>query len=88
MFSKNVNIGGAISLLLLIGCSSADQTSSLPPQKNVVFILSDDHRYDFMGFIGKVRFLKTPNMDQDRCKVRYIILTLFAIFIYAKTIHT
>ena len=31
---------------------------------NVVFILSDDHRYDFMGFMGKPSFLKTPNMDR------------------------
>ena len=31
---------------------------------NVVFILSDDHRYDFMGFTGKVPWLKTPGMDQ------------------------
>ncbi len=31
---------------------------------NVVFILSDDHRYDFMGFTGKVPFLKTPAMDR------------------------
>ncbi len=31
---------------------------------NVVFILSDDHRYDFMGFTGKVPFLKTANMDK------------------------
>ncbi|UII33561.1 sulfatase-like hydrolase/transferase [Fulvivirga ulvae] len=31
---------------------------------NVVFILSDDHRYDFMGFTGKVPFLKTPHMDK------------------------
>lgn len=30
---------------------------------NVVFILSDDHRYDFMGFTGKVDYLETPNMD-------------------------
>lgn len=33
-------------------------------QKNVVFILSDDHRYDFMGFMGKVPWLETPNMDR------------------------
>jgi arylsulfatase A-like enzyme len=32
--------------------------------RNVVFILSDDHRYDFMGFMGKPKFLKTPNMDK------------------------
>ncbi len=32
--------------------------------RNVIFILSDDHRYDFMGFTGKVPWLETPNMDQ------------------------
>lgn len=32
--------------------------------RNVIFILSDDHRYDFMGFTGKVPGLKTPNMDK------------------------
>lgn len=32
--------------------------------KNIIFILSDDHRYDFMGFTGKVPFLETPNMDK------------------------
>ncbi len=31
--------------------------------RNVIFILSDDHRYDFMGFTGKVPWLKTPNLD-------------------------
>jgi len=31
---------------------------------NVVFILSDDHRYDFMGFMDKVPGLETPNMDR------------------------
>ena len=32
--------------------------------RNVVFILSDDHRFDFMGFVGRVPFLETPNMDR------------------------
>jgi arylsulfatase A-like enzyme len=31
---------------------------------NVVFILSDDHRYNFMGFMDKVPYLETPNMDR------------------------
>jgi len=31
---------------------------------NIIYILSDDHRYDFMGFTGKVPFLETPNMDR------------------------
>lgn len=33
-------------------------------KRNVVFILTDDHRYDFMGFTGKLPWLKTPNMDR------------------------
>src|SRR5687768_7258555 len=32
--------------------------------RNVIFILSDDHRYDFMGFTGKVPGLQTPNLDR------------------------
>ena len=32
--------------------------------RNIIFILSDDHRYDFMGFMGKPSFLETPNMDR------------------------
>jgi len=43
--------------------------SSVEPQKaagakvrNVVFILSDDHRYDAMSFMGH-QFAKTPHMD-------------------------
>lgn len=32
--------------------------------RNVIFILADDHRYDFMGFTGKVPWLQTPNMDR------------------------
>lgn len=42
--------------------------------KNVIFILSDDHRYDFMGFLNKVEFLKTPNMDRmakDGAYIKY-----------------
>jgi len=34
------------------------------PPRNVIFILSDDHRYDFMGFTGKVPWLETPSMDR------------------------
>ncbi|WP_145363536.1 sulfatase family protein [Stratiformator vulcanicus] len=32
--------------------------------KNVIFVLSDDHRFDAMGFLGKYPWLKTPNMDR------------------------
>lgn len=61
-------------LLLWLGAAGvsagmAQKSLKLPKQKNispknVIFILSDDHRYDFMGFTGKVPWLKTPNMDR------------------------
>ncbi|MGY8692968.1 MAG: sulfatase-like hydrolase/transferase, partial [Verrucomicrobiia bacterium] len=31
--------------------------------RNVIFILTDDHRYDAMGFMGHP-FLKTPGLDR------------------------
>src|SRR5687768_13576074 len=35
------------------------------PPRNVVIILSDDHRYDFMGFMpGAPAWLQTPNLDR------------------------
>ena len=30
----------------------------------IIFILSDDHRYDYMGFMNAVEWLETPNMDR------------------------
>ena len=64
--------------ILAVGVSSARSTSphaslaaadGSPAQRsaprNVVFILSDDHRYDFMGFMpGAPEFLDTPAMDR------------------------
>ena len=42
---------------------SAVYTSAAP--RNVVLMLSDDHRYDFMGFAeGAPDFLETPNIDR------------------------
>ena len=32
--------------------------------QNVIFILTDDHRFDFMGFTGKVPWLDTPHLDR------------------------
>ncbi len=62
------------AVLLVAGCTPQEATDSndsnqqvtkLPANRmNVIFILSDDHRYDFMGFTGKVPFLETPNMDR------------------------
>ncbi|WP_257670719.1 sulfatase family protein [Parapedobacter tibetensis] len=53
-------------LLTILVCGSYWSALSQPSQKpyNVVFILSDDHRYDFMGFMDKVPGLETPHMDR------------------------
>jgi len=35
------------------------------PRRNIVLVLSDDHRYDFMSFMKEApEFLETPNMDR------------------------
>ncbi len=48
------------------GCSDSSSLEKVKGRKprNVIFILSDDHRYDFMGFMNKPSFLETPNMDR------------------------
>lgn len=34
-----------------------------PGYKNIIFILTDDHRFDAMGFLHAQAFIKTPNLD-------------------------
>ncbi len=58
--------------LTLVSFSSPDQRKNdltferigNAKPKNIIFILSDDHRYDFMSFMKKVPWLQTPNMDR------------------------
>ncbi|TLX72779.1 sulfatase [Labilibacter sediminis] len=61
--------------VIAVGCTSPKQTQSESnslelkkvanaKKRNVIFILTDDHRYDYMGFTGKVPWLETPNMDK------------------------
>ena len=59
----------AVTLLLALWPMSAVCAEDLPIERipngkprNVVFVLSDDHRYDAMGFMGHP-FLETPHMD-------------------------
>lgn len=53
-------------LILLFGCDNEKPAyeSHKSSNLNIIYILSDDHRYDFMGFMNKVPFLKTPHMDR------------------------
>ncbi len=32
--------------------------------RNIIFILTDDHRYDALGFLSKAGFPETPNLDR------------------------
>ncbi len=45
------------ALFLAIPCLAQEKP-------NIIFILSDDHRFDFMGFTGAVEGLETPNLDR------------------------
>jgi arylsulfatase A-like enzyme len=76
-------VGKTTAVLLLIIStffSSGSKTENINQEaefipnsitNNLIFILSDDHRYDFMSFIPKLsgqvatpKFLKTPSMDK------------------------
>ncbi len=49
--------------------SNAQNKKENSPQKNppnIIIILTDDHRYDFMGFVGAVPWLRTPALDKIR----------------------
>ncbi len=53
----------ASAVVLLAGLAASAAVSAQP--RNVVVILSDDHRYDFMGFHPDApAFLQTPNLDR------------------------
>ncbi|HEY6401806.1 MAG TPA: sulfatase-like hydrolase/transferase, partial [Blastocatellia bacterium] len=41
------------------------QLASIPNVKprNVIFILTDDHRYDALGFLKAQSFIETPHLD-------------------------
>ena len=68
----NTNINNTLfSLTIVSQClacqpknQEADNTSQKTKPLNVVFILSDDHRYDYMGFMNTIPWLETPNMDR------------------------
>ena len=59
--------GGSLILALALVVAGTGTARGQAPARprNIIFILSDDHRYDFMGFMpGAPAFLRTPNMDR------------------------
>ena len=64
------SIGVAAAALSVARFAHAAQ----PPEKrNIILVLSDDHRYDFMGFMPDgPSFLETPNMDRMAARGAHI----------------
>ncbi len=58
MFSKVGSI-----LLLVISCVACKQPKTVEEPPNIIFILTDDHRWDALGVMDHP-FLKTPNLDR------------------------
>jgi len=71
-FLKSLGLA-TVALPFATGCATAQPLINAGKKpRNVIFILSDDHRYDFMGFLNKPKFLKTPNMDRMAREGAYI----------------
>lgn len=61
MIVSSVRIFFVFSTLLFVGVLSLRSAEI----ENVIFILSDDHRYDLMGFMDEApEWLETPNLDR------------------------
>jgi N-acetylglucosamine-6-sulfatase len=65
-FLKAAGCGAAaLACVRWSGQGLAATAREKPKHRNIVFVLSDDHRYDFMGFMESApAFLETPNMDR------------------------
>ncbi len=50
--------------LFSLGIARPSTAQKAKKPMNIIYILSDDHRYDFMGFMNKVHGLQTPGMDR------------------------
>ena len=62
-----------VLLAALVATSAAPGAQTRAAPRNVVVVLSDDHRYDFMGFHPDApAFLRTPNMDRMRAEGAHV----------------
>src|SRR5688500_19859439 len=76
MTTANCELRAASLVVWLAICVVAPlhaQARGAQQRRNVIFILSDDHRHDFMGFVkGAPPFLRTPNIDRMAARGSYV----------------
>lgn len=61
---KTMKTGGTIILPLFFGFASVYATAEEGKRRpNIVFILTDDHNYEFLGCNGN-NIIKTPELDR------------------------
>ncbi len=62
------SIRWGLAMMVLFSAMAGPLWGALPEtsaKRNIIFVLSDDHRYDFMGFMAEAPdFLETPNLDR------------------------
>ena len=55
-----------LTIGLLLATAATTFAKSTDTRPNIIFILTDDQRYDAMGFMGTFPWLETPNIDRIR----------------------
>lgn len=61
---------GGLCLRPVLAAAAAEPT----PRRNVVLVLSDDHRYDFLGFLPNApKFLETPHLDRMAAEGAHLV---------------
>lgn len=86
IFFRSAKAISGISLFLLFSlCGSGQKVALSQPKgslalqkiagvkpRNIVFILTDDHRFDALGFLNTQTFIKTPNLDRMASEGAYL----------------
>ena len=60
---KKSNFFFILMTIILFGCSFLSNTHTSPKKPNIIFILTDDHRWDALGYAGN-RLIHTPEMNK------------------------
>jgi N-acetylglucosamine-6-sulfatase len=66
------------ALQTLAGAPFVQTSRAAAPRRNILFILSDDHRYDALGFLKGQEWLETPHLDslaRDGCHFQNAFVT-------------